>query len=284
MSESANYDIIAKENIDLGDPPKDHQGPQLLRVAKEHWGPNFYIHRPTMRPAMIILIRSGSMVIGDGLSDEPGQETTVGPGTVLVYHGETSRHQVVNDADGCRLSVVCCDGAQLNPLLQEHLGGPALYIPEAMSTQVLFEEIYHSASRAGPQVHALCGHLVQALVLRLSEIQQLDHGSISKSQQQFLIYRRTLWQHAEELASVSEFAQLCGVSQAHLTRLFQRYDQETPATMLRRFRLRRVRELLENTHQTIAQIADDLHFGDPYTMSRAFKRHYGYSPSTIRQP
>lgn len=282
MNYSANYHLLAKDNAALGKPPADHSGPEVLRVANEHWAPDFHIARPHMRPAMIILIRSGTLVYGDGTGPTPGNEHEIGPGSVLTYHHDMSRFQRVTDQDGCRLQVVACIGPALSSLLTKHLGGPLVHIPHAGSVQSLFDECYHAARRAGPQVHSLCAHLVEALVLRLSEIQQVDLGSLSLARQQFLRYRRILWQDADQLPTVKVLANRCGVSQSHLTRLFQRFDTETPAQMLRRLRLERVRDLLEHGDHAIAHIADLLAFEDPYTMSRSFKRHYGQSPSAMR--
>lgn len=283
MVYSANYQLLAKDNAILGSPPQDHQGPRVLRVANEHWGPDFHMYRPHLRPAMMILIRSGRLCYGDGIGPKAGTEHEIGPGSVLTYHHEIARYQRVSSAEGCRLQLVACEGPVLSPLLQQFLGGPLVHISHASSTRPLFDELYHAARRAGPTVHTLCAHLVQALVLRLHEIQQVEQGSISLAKQQFLRYRRILWQDADELKTVKDLAERCGVSQAHLTRLFQRFDAETPATILRRLRLERVRDLLEHSDHSIAHIAAILGFDDPYTMSRAFKRQYARSPRALRQ-
>ena len=211
MVYSANYQLLAKDNAILGNPPQDHQGPQVLRVANEHWGPDFHMYRPHLRPAMMILIRSGRLCYNDGIGPEAGTEHEIGPGSVLTYHHEIARYQRVSSVEGCRLQLVACEGPVLSPLLQQFLGGPLVHISHASSTQPLFDELYHAARRAGPTVHALCAHLVQALVLRLHEIQQVEQGSISLAKQQFLRYRRILWQDADELKTVKDLAERCGV-------------------------------------------------------------------------
>jgi AraC-like DNA-binding protein len=84
--------------------------------------------------------------------------------------------------------------------------------------------------------------------------------------------------------SVATLAQSQGVSPRYIQKLF-----EQEGTTLSRFvlgqRLARVHRMLADPHyghQTLAAIAYHVGFGDLSTFNRAFRRHFGATPSDVR--
>jgi AraC-like DNA-binding protein len=83
--------------------------------------------------------------------------------------------------------------------------------------------------------------------------------------------------------SVAQLAGRMFFSPAHFARLFKREIGVPPATYLRRLRLERARTQLENSTQSVAQIALDSGFESAAHFSRTFRACYGASPLEFRR-
>jgi AraC-like DNA-binding protein len=81
--------------------------------------------------------------------------------------------------------------------------------------------------------------------------------------------------------TVSVIAKHCHLDQAYLSRLFRRFARCTPSQYLMRRRLQAAAQRLAAPGLLVKQVADEFAFADAYHFSRAFKRHYGLSPSAF---
>jgi AraC-like DNA-binding protein len=81
---------------------------------------------------------------------------------------------------------------------------------------------------------------------------------------------------------VPELARLVGVSPTHLTSLFRRATGGGVLAHHTALRMARARQLLDTTDATIAEVARDVGYDDPFYFSRHFRRHHGMSPSAFR--
>lgn len=86
--------------------------------------------------------------------------------------------------------------------------------------------------------------------------------------------------HEKQL--LENVARRFGFSQTHFAALFRRQMGQPPGQYLETQRLTLARQLLTYTNQTLAQIADRVGFSSPFYLSRRLKKHYGYSPRTLR--
>jgi AraC-like DNA-binding protein len=274
------YHLLAKTSFELDQAPADHQGPVVVRAAEEHWAADFAVDRPSLNPVLLLLVQSGRLWQYDG--SPTGQ--WAGPGSVALCGGGSWRWQEVRDSDGLQVVLITCTGQSAGMLVDRIIGTLPRVINQAMDCHPLFTEILAACRRAGPRVHSMTGHLVAALVDRLAELAERNEpdDSSQAAKRQFMICRQRLWQDYEQITSVTDLARRCALSPAYLSRLFRRFAGESPNDCLRRLRLRRVRELLDDSDWSIQRIADELHFADPYTMSRAFRQYYGTPPSALR--
>lgn len=81
---------------------------------------------------------------------------------------------------------------------------------------------------------------------------------------------------------VSELALQAGLSERHLTRVFQSEAQTTPARFVERVRVEAARDALESSSTPVEAIAHDCGFGSAETMRRSFVRVVGVGPGELR--
>lgn len=80
-----------------------------------------------------------------------------------------------------------------------------------------------------------------------------------------------------------QLAQHCGVSAAHLCRLFRQHLGMSPWQYLKRLRLEVARQLLKETDLSVADVAFLAGYRDLRHFQRAFRRAYGVTPSQSRR-
>ena len=81
--------------------------------------------------------------------------------------------------------------------------------------------------------------------------------------------------------TVSQIAEHCHVSEIYLRKLFEKSYSTTPFRYLRNIRMNKAYQLTLEKRR-ISQIAIDVGYSDVYQFSRAFKKHFGFSPSEIQ--
>lgn len=83
--------------------------------------------------------------------------------------------------------------------------------------------------------------------------------------------------------SLSELATFAGLSRSRFALLFEQQVGQPPARFMEQHRLLRVKQLLEHTHRTLQELADEMGFCSPFYLSRRFKRWFGVSPRAYRE-
>ncbi|MGL5860078.1 MAG: AraC family transcriptional regulator [Phycicoccus sp.] len=83
--------------------------------------------------------------------------------------------------------------------------------------------------------------------------------------------------------TVNELARRCGTSRAGLTRRFAAMVGEAPMAYLTEYRITQAADLLLRSDDTLRVIAGRVGYADAFTLSTAFKRLRGTSPSEYRR-
>jgi AraC family transcriptional regulator of arabinose operon len=89
--------------------------------------------------------------------------------------------------------------------------------------------------------------------------------------------------HAAEPFSEERLARAAGLSPSRLRHLFRAQTGNSPRRFLEEQRLRRARDLLALSRQTIGEIALELGFANPFYFTLRFKKQTGESPRAFRQ-
>jgi transcriptional regulator GlxA family with amidase domain len=87
----------------------------------------------------------------------------------------------------------------------------------------------------------------------------------------------------EEPLTVEMLAAQANMSPRNFARAFTAETGVTPAKAVERLRLESARERVEHSADSIDIIAQDVGFGDPERMRRAFVRAFGQPPQALRR-
>ncbi len=81
---------------------------------------------------------------------------------------------------------------------------------------------------------------------------------------------------------IEDIASSLGLNRSYLTRLFKEATGYSLQDYLLTYRMKSALKLLTDNKLSVAEIAQNVGYGDTFTFSKAFKRHFGQSPSAYR--
>lgn len=81
----------------------------------------------------------------------------------------------------------------------------------------------------------------------------------------------------------AELAAYIGMSEKYFIRFFRAQIGTSPMQYLQNYRMQQALALLADPSNSLSEIAQQLHFTDQFSFSKAFKRYYGESPSIFRR-
>ena len=89
-------------------------------------------------------------------------------------------------------------------------------------------------------------------------------------------------EHFASHLSVDALARACNLSVSALERRFKKHLQKTPHQYITEVRLDHARRLLLDTEKSIGTVALETGFADHSHFTRAFSKHFGQAPSSLR--
>ena len=129
---------------------------------------------------------------------------------------------------------------------------------------------------------------ISMLYLILSAVQQdPDIGNVLRDMRYPAIYVKTAIKHIQENynkdLSVADIADYLSIERKYFSRIFKEHIGVSPNTYITNFRMIKACELLNDPAMSIADIAADVGYDNPFSFSRAFKNCRGISPSEYRE-
>lgn len=160
--------------------------------------------------------------------------------------------------------------------------GSLIRVLDASRVVNLLEEVIDHALRGGQLgLRAASAALEHALVL-CADSRQPAATKFDPAYATYLRCRGHVLRNYPVLSSIEEAAKHCHVSAAYLTRLFKRYDQETPLACLTRLKMSQALIKLRQPEAQVKAVASELGYKSAAHFSRAFKAWNGRSPTDIR--
>lgn len=111
----------------------------------------------------------------------------------------------------------------------------------------------------------------------LSESKQIPAIAISNK------FKNLLFSHIKSKHMVSDYSEMLNISPSHLNRVVKQITGKSPARWINETLMMEAKILLNQTHLTIQEIAEETGIFDPSYFSRIFKKHEGVTPQQFRK-
>lgn len=89
-------------------------------------------------------------------------------------------------------------------------------------------------------------------------------------------------EHLAETINLSDLANIANSSEFHFHRIFKAIMNESPGDYIQRLRLEKASFKLQTTRLSLSEIAEQTGYQSPYSLSKAFKKRFGITPSAYR--
>ncbi|MEC7668862.1 MAG: AraC family transcriptional regulator, partial [Pseudomonadota bacterium] len=124
--------------------------------------------------------------------------------------------------------------------------------------------------------------LSQTLMVRIARNAERDHQKRGKSRH-FEKLEALLTQHIKDRWSVAQYAAALSITSTQLSRITRAEAGVSASKLIDMWLFQEAQRSLAYTRMSVAEVGYTLGFEDPAYFSRAFRRHYGQSPSEYRQ-
>jgi AraC family transcriptional regulator len=88
--------------------------------------------------------------------------------------------------------------------------------------------------------------------------------------------------HINETVDLKSLSEIANISAFHFHRIFKAIIGESVASYISRLRLENVAQQLQTSNQTLDEIAEKTGYQSQFSLSKAFKKHFGIAPSAFR--
>jgi AraC family transcriptional regulator of arabinose operon len=267
-------------SIDAADPPA---GP-LITGERIGRGPSYRADRAQGRPDWLAIYT----VAGAGRFTHEGVDTPLARGDVLVVRPGARQdygtvgpqylwHNVWIHFVPRGDMLAWLDWPSIAP------GVLRLSLPTELQGRVLsqFREMDAFSQKAAMHRQELAlNALERALLLADTANPQSAMGGYDPRVRRAVQY---LMANLNDPPSLTSLAELVHLSRSRFARLFEEQVGQPPGKFIEQHRLFRVKQLLEHTHDTLKEIADEMGYSSPFYLSLRFKTCFGVSPRGYRQ-
>ncbi len=174
-------------------------------------------------------------------------------------------------------------GSRATALLDE-LGlsaGALIRVLDASRVITLLEEVIDQSLRGGRLGLRAAGAALEYALVLCADSRQPATTKLDPAYATYLRCRGHILRNYPVLSNIEEAARHCHVSAAYLTRLFKRYDEETPLVCLTRLKLSQAAIKLRQPDAQVKAVASELGYKSAAHFSRAFKAWSGHPPTAL---
>jgi AraC-like DNA-binding protein len=248
----------------------------VVSGGREHCSPEYEIRRSSFpfRGIEFVAQGRGRVVFG-------GKSTGIHAGSVFSY-GPRTGHEIHTDPqDPLVKYFVDFTGSRAAGLLKACGVPPGSVIQTSAPGEILelFEGLIRSGSHHTPFSGRIAALVLEQLLLKLAETSIPNGSAGSAAFDTYRKCRQVIHDRWRELDTLGQIAAACHVDPAYVCRLFRRFDQQSPYQWLLRLKISHAAERLRDGQVTVAAMAGEMGFADPFHFSRVFKKVMGVAPS-----
>jgi AraC-like DNA-binding protein len=161
--------------------------------------------------------------------------------------------------------------------------GPVFSESNGEKTVECYQEIFDLMRGESPDAPALI-HAAVARLVAVVFCARLRNGEVVE-RVPFALRRPVEWMRLYyfQNITVSELAEMAGLSPGHFTRVFKNTFGTSPIDWLRRERISQAKRRLVGSQNPIKEIAEQVGYPDRFFFSKDFKKHTGLSPRQFRE-
>jgi len=225
------------------------------------------------------------VVRGTGTLQFGPQRHALTPGTVFAY-GPGLGHRITTSADAPLWKYFAVFTGSDSARLMSQAGvssGSVGHIAKPERLQSIFDDLIAQGLSDHADRARQCATVLQYLMLKIGELIRPSDEVGVRAYATYERVRRHIAENFETITCLNEIAEVCGVDEAYVCRLFRRFGRESPFQYLQHLRLNRAAELLQTTERLVKDIASQLRFTDAFNFSRTFRNAFGVSPNDLRR-
>jgi AraC-like DNA-binding protein len=212
------------------------------------------------------------------LSTQAGK-WNIGPGAIFVHGPGIPYTLKATSKRGLSKYFVDFAGTQAAGLLGQigFKGGTPRRIVHGRWLRDLLDQLIEAAHMR-PAARKRVSQMLMTLLLERIREDMRTRATQSHALRNYERCRAFLAENYLRTKSLAEAARECAVSAPHLSRLFQRFDTESPKDFLLRLKMNHAGELILRNDLSVKETAAQIGFDDVYHFSRCFKRVHGVAP------
>lgn len=220
------------------------------------------------------------IALGKGALTLKGKEYRLSPGTLFCY-GPGLPHRIRNtDKKPLKKYFVAFYGTQAKALLKQTQlePGEIAQLKNSQSFLAIIDELVTQGCAQEKHSREICISLLSVLLQIIQDQRIAYGGGPSKALASYQRCCSLIETHFLDLHRLKDLTELCGLEPAYLCRLFQRFNRVTPYQALVRAKMRYAALLLHEGDLLVKEVAERVHFNDPYQFARLFKQTMGLAP------
>lgn len=222
-----------------------------------------------------VLKGKGSLFLND-------KRYEVGPHQIFLIPENTKTSYQADEDDPWEYIWIHIGGPKI-PLILKEAGLSAenpVYIPRACHEEIeaLAKDIVDNYTRqyyCVGSIYKICDYMIENA-----------SSKVTPDIENSLVYVKNVISYIQlkysEPIKIGDIAYSLGLNRSYLTRLFKEATGYSLQDYLLTYRMKVAARLIKENNHTISEIATTVGYSDTFTFSKAFKRHFGYSPSAYK--
>ena len=180
-------------------------------------------------------------------------------------------------------SWIHCEGSKIRRMLRRS-GLPLLtpfYVPDPSPFQQCLLDVHRElVSYVNPDLR-IVENLLENCLRELAR-QIAPQEKQTRIPPRLLAARQLINSHASQPLTLDDLARSAGMSAPYFCSQFRKFFGLAPVEYLIQHRMLHATHLLADRNLTIAEIATQVGYNDPFFFSKTFKKHFGRSPREMR--